>query len=248
MDIFDNKLNIKKFQYTNKIWNELGLNKAWSIGVVSKIIYQRNFRTKEEWKEYYFESGKKRLEYIKNKSLLTKSILIQPNTRLNQQYIDTNYNYGRTEDELNYKGFLLYDEIIKRGNPMGLTINECQYAVKFRVICETWNGIIKREQNTIETLKNYFKDEDISFKKTNGDRDALYEVDYDVFVKNKIICGLQIKPKSYLSFKDEKLKKLNLLKNKKYKDKYNADVLYIYSQIDGTILNKEIIKEIKNRI
>lgn len=252
MDVFINKLNDKKFQYTNKIWNELGLNKAWSVGLVSKLITQRNFRSKEEWKEYYFESGNKRLEVVNNRDFVAKSILnqtAQPKAKLDYKYIDTNYNYGRTENELNYKGFILYDEIIKRGNPLNITLKECQYAILFRVICETWNGIIEREKNTIKTIKQYFSDvKNISFEKTIGERDALYEVDYDVYFNNKIICGLQIKPKSYISFNDDKLKELNESKNKKYKEKYNADVIYVYSSTDGKIFNKEIINKIKEKL
>lgn len=252
MDIFINKLDNQKFQYTNKIWNKLELNKAWSVGLLSKLINQRNFRSKEEWKEYYFESGNKRLEIVNDRDYIVQSILgqrIKPTSKLNNKYIDTNYNYGRTKQELEYKGFILYDEILKRGNPLKITLKECQYAILFRVICETWNGIVQRERNTIETLKGIFSNiADLSFDKTSGERDSLYEVDYDVFYKDKIICGLQIKPDSYIKFNDSNLKKLNKIKNDKYKEKYNADVIYIYSSLDGKISNREIVELIKSKI
>lgn len=252
MDTFSNRLDPKKFQYTNKIWNELELNKAWSIGLVSKLITQRNFRSKEEWKEYYFESGKERLKIVNDREFVSKAILnqrIQPKVKLNHQYMTTNLNYGRTKEELKYKGFILYNAIIEQGNPLKITLNECEYSVMFRVIGETWNGIIKREQNTIAQLKNVLSDiKGIIFEKTSGTRDSAYEVDYDVYFNNKIICGLQIKPKSYINFDDSNLKKLNESKNQKYKEKYNAEVLYVYSSIKGEIYNKEIINKIRNLV
>ncbi|WP_415286208.1 hypothetical protein [Clostridium perfringens] len=252
MDVFENKVNPDKFRYTNKIWNDLELNKPWSLGMLSRLINLRRFNSKEEWKEFYFFSGQKRLELIKKKDIFVKSILtqrIQPKASLDNQYISTNYNYGRTEEELKYKGFILYEEILKKGNPLKITLQECIYMVLFRTIGETWNGIVQRERNTIKILEKEFKEfNGVRFVKTNGSKDTLYEVDYDVYFKGKIIAGLQIKPKSYLSLEDAELKALNMAKNGEYKNLYGADVIYIYSDFNGTIGNLESIKNLREII
>ena len=47
MDIFINKIDPDKFRATNNIWNLLGLNAPQNIGMVSDLINQKLFSSKD---------------------------------------------------------------------------------------------------------------------------------------------------------------------------------------------------------
>ena len=252
LDLFENEMEPDKFRYTNAIWNELRLNTSWSIGSVTSLIEKGTFRTKEEWKEFYFHSGSQRLEKLKQMNLSDdlkrKVILIRPDGKIPNSVKQLNYEYGRTRSSLAFKGEVLYNEIVKRGNPYGLTKRECQYAVFYRVIAESWNGVVVRERNTMDTLQVELKkrEVDVLCKKTSGRIDYTYEVDYELFKDDKLLCGIQVKPPSYLQNTSylKETKEVNEYKNKKYKKDFKRDVFYVYSKTNGEIVNDEIIDEI----
>lgn len=77
-----------------------------------------------------------------------------------------------------------------------LSIDECFECVRFRVSCETWNGIVHREKNAIACLKEMFPK--IDFQKVSGKKDYQYAVDYELFLNGLLLGGIQIKPQSYL--------------------------------------------------
>lgn len=144
------------------------------------------------------------------------------------------YEHGRSKKHLTKIGEILYDAI---KSTLDITLEECIECVRFRVICETWNGIIIRENNTIKQLEIIY-DNIFQFKKTSGDVDFNYAVDYEMFYDNKIICGIQIKPTSYLTSNAEyiiRAKKCNEYKNFKYSEKYNIPVITLTSEINGII-------------
>lgn len=248
-DVFKNDLNYKKFQYTNKIWNDIKMNSPWSIGNVSYLITSHNFRNKEEWKEFYFKSGQDRLNEMNkitqnNKSKLN---LIEMEKDLPYAVKNLNFKFGRTRDELIHKGHLLYEAVLKDGNKQGLSIQECIYSVMFRTIGETWNGIIQRELNTMQVLSEKLNNENITIKKVDGDFDAKYAVDFELYLEGVLVCGIQVKPPSYLSGTTPEIveiKTVNEEKNKLYTDKYGAKVHYVYSKINGTIENISVIEDI----
>jgi len=64
MDLFQNLLDAQKFKATNALWNELGLNSPWSIGYATNLIESSEFSSKEDWRDFYFDSGQKRLALI----------------------------------------------------------------------------------------------------------------------------------------------------------------------------------------
>ena len=64
MDLFQNLIDLNKFKSTNAIWNELKLNSPWSVGYVTNLIESSIFSSKEEWRDYYYNSGKERLLQI----------------------------------------------------------------------------------------------------------------------------------------------------------------------------------------
>lgn len=252
MDIFIKKVTDKQLQSTNALWNTLGLNKAWNIGYISSLIKEKRFRNKSEWYNYYFETGKKRLELINKLSKEEQKLVYEKNPTSNKDINHLNLYYGRTKKELMSMGSYLYQEILKEGNPYQLDEVECQYMVFYRVVCETWNGIAIRENNTKEKLINTLKDEgyEILIIDTTGDFDCKYAVDFEIYHAGYLICGLQIKPQSYKGNKDylETAREINRKKNSDYKEKYSRNVYYIYSKLDGEIENRSVILDIKRDI
>jgi hypothetical protein len=252
LDIFENQIGAVKFKSTNFIWNQLHLNAPWSVGYVSTLIESVEFAKKEEWKAFYYRSGEERLQKIE--ALCTpeqkKSLLQFTNTiaSLPKELKDLNFSYGRTEKELEERGRYMYEQIVKEGNPQKLSLAECVYMVKYRVLGETWNGIISRERNTIKTMEQVLPN--ILFKKTDGEVDYQYGIDYELYEGEDLLCAVQIKPISYQKgFSREiiKAKKANESKNKKYTEEYQADVLYIYANSKGVIINEDVLSDIRNR-
>jgi hypothetical protein len=226
MELFQNAIEIKKFRFTNAIWNALKLNSPMNVGYVTNLIESRTFCTKEEWREFYYESGKKRLQL----------------ERQNGFSKDLNQNYGRTEDELRISGKKLFAELERQGNPLNITLAECVFMVKYRVIGETWNGVIMREKNTVKNLGKLFPN--YLFKKVDGEIDYKYGIDYEVYIKDQLVCALQIKPMSYekgISPEIMKAKNANRAKNELYLKEKGVSVFYVYSKVDGTLINQEIL-------
>lgn len=251
MDIFENKVSEEKFKSTNSLWNKLHLCESWSLGFVSQLIKEKKFKTKEEWYDFYFKSGQERLNRIK---LLSKEeqdkLLCGKSYDYNGENKNLNLYYGRTKQEIAQKGNILYNEIVKQGNPLNLEIWECQFIAFFRTVCETWNGVMIREITTKENIENHFykKGKYISLIDTSGRFDYNYAVDFEVYVEGNIVCGIQIKPKSYMNQNISYIKEAhekNTFKNKKYEDKFNRKVFYIYSSQNGYIHNSEVLKELE---
>ncbi|MEZ4907088.1 MAG: hypothetical protein R2771_05480 [Saprospiraceae bacterium] len=251
-DVFINQIDHTIFESTNSIWNELRLNDPWSVGYVSKLITFSNFSTKEDWESFYYKSGEIRGKNIGKlpidvQLILNDESLVSNNPnkiyKLDYNFKKLNYNYGRTKKELYHKASILY-RYSKEKN-IAITESECAEAVRFRTICQTWNGIIIRENNTIKTLKSSFPE--IIFKSVKGYFDHKYAVDFEAFFGEKLLFGLQIKPESYSYNKSYilKAKQANEAKNKDYSKTNNVEVLTIISNHNGTIQNIEIINEIK---
>ena len=244
-NIFENTLDNNKFKYTNIPWNT-GLNSPWMVGYISRLINSKKFDTKEEWKDFYFNSGEERKKILSEyDSFDVQGFYRKNGDKLipnNMKYI--NYDFGRTKKELVELGEELYEEVLKMGNTVNLTKKECMYAVYYRVVCETWNGIKGREFNTCNKILEFYnsKGMEVELVKTNSRFDADYAVDYEVYYDGFILCGIQIKPISYLKMKTNynKFKEINIRKNNLYLKKYKRDVYYIYSDVNGNFDIKEL--------
>lgn len=252
MDVFENKVNEEKFRSTNKLWNDLGLAQSWNVGFVSQIIKSKKFKNKDEWYDYYFKSGQERLNLIsKLPEQEQNKLLFGKRYDYTGSNIDLNLYYGRTKEEICEKGRLLYDELVRNGNSLKIKLWECQFMAFFRIVCETWNGVIIRENNTKEKIEEYFFNSGkyISLIDTSGKFDAGYAVDFELYYEGNIYCGLQIKPKTYENKEISYIKdahNLNVIKNQKYETKYNRKVFYIYSSQNGYIYNNDILGDIMN--
>ncbi len=242
-------INPEKFRATNATWNNLMLNDPWSVGYVTTLIELKTFEKKEEWEDYYYESGAKRLELISKLDINTQKLvndesLIRVNkaavNQLSWDLKNINTQYGRTKDQLAKKGQILYDAVKNTG--IGITIEECAECVRYRVICETWNGVIVRERNTIQTLKKQFPNAE--FKKVSGEMDYKYAVDYELIVNGKLKAALQIKPQSYTWNAPyiQIARNANKKKNQDYCNTFGVQVFDIIADSKGNIINSDVLK------
>lgn len=252
MNEFALQIDETKFRKTNAPWNELCLNDPWSVGYVSTLIESQAFLNKEEWEQFYCESGQER--HLKIQSLpLQEQALLNDHTlkRTNPQQSDRldwnaknlNFQYGRTKQQFIEKGVILHDYVRQRG--VDITTEECAECVRYRTICETWNGIIIRERNTVEKLKKIFPS--FEFVKTSGEFDHKYAVDYEIKSNDQLLCGIQIKPKSY-SFNTSyivKARNANIRKNQEFFDAFQKHVFDVIATTSGDIENLDIVDKIK---
>lgn len=251
-------INNKKMQLTNKIWNDLRLNSSWSLGFVTKLIESRSFSTKEEWIDFYYESGEERLNLMKNIPNKFKYALLDPHAKekmafqIPSEYRGINLNYGRTKEELAQKGFLLYGALQNNPNRYkSIRLDECVEMVQHRTLKETWNGVVLRENNTVDRLREYLNIEGLSIEKACGEEDCRYAIDYKVYYKGKYVVAIQIKP---ITYKDDSkryirdIMKLNKQIHERYKKETGITTLYIYSSVEGEISNYENVELIKKMI
>jgi len=205
MDLFINTVDPDKFRATNMPWNVMRLNARSNVGILTKLINEKEFENKEEWEEYYYE-------------------------------------HGRSKEYLAGVGKRLYDGV---KSTVDISLDECIECVRFRVICETWNGVIIRERNVIKKLTELFGDT-FTFKKTEGDFDVDYAIDYETFHNAALIVGIQIKPTSYDTSDEDFVRdarKINFFKNLDYEEKFGVGVVTITSEYDGIPTSyKELLK------
>ena len=255
-DFFKNTLDAEKFRLTNAPWNELCLNDPWSVGIVTNVIELRAFKNKEEWEEFYYKMGDIRLKELSRLdeatvAILEDELLVTHDTEvidgLDWTIKNINFQNGRTRAQLDHKGSILYNYCQKKG--IDVSEDLCKEAVRFRVICETWNGIMVRERNTIAVLSEHFGD--LRFEKTDGAFDHQYAVDYELWQGDQRLCGIQVKPASYFkSFAPyiKRAKAINALKNREYKKEQGLPVFEVVSDMNGTVLNHDVFSEIANHI
>ena len=244
-------IDFAKFRSTNSTWNSLMLNDPWSVGYVTTLIELIPFVKKEDWEDFYYNSGEERelhlLELDGNtQKILQDELLIKNNksTVLQMGYDLKNFNtqYGRTKLRLYKKGEILFEAI--KNNGFGLTVDECFECIRFRVICETWNGVIVREHNTIQTLKKQFPNSE--FRKVCGEVDYKYAVDYEIYKNGILKSAIQIKPKSYTMNAPyiQKARYANKNKNMAYFNSFNVSVFDVISDSKGIILNPDVLKNL----
>ena len=243
MDIFELDIDTEVFKKTNEIWNKLQLNDPWSVGYVSSLISLKNFNTKEEWVEFYYRMGdirRKMMKKLGDAELMLVENHIRPKEKslITNELIKINTQHGRTEDELNVKGNLLWSEVSKIYPE--ITLDECIKAVKYRIISETWNGIRQREDNVITKLRLKFPH--ITFKSTEAEFDYKYAVDYEAYYGSFLLMGIQIKPESYAESNNyiNRAKAGNKLKYAEYREDFQRPVAVLPCKLDGTIMGAEV--------
>jgi len=113
-----------------------------------------------------------------------------------------------------------------------LSLDVCFDYVKFRVLGQTWNGMLN-EINLILELKDEFPN--IDFKKADYDLDENYFTDWEAYSNNKLFLGLQIKPITYMYMNTpyQNQAKLNHERQRtNYKEKFKVPHFLIYYEND----------------
>lgn len=246
------KLRNQNFHSTNKLWNELKLNQTWNIGTLSKLFERSGAKTPEVWERYYIRLGIQRrrkmreLEDYKRKILQDCSVRHKNKQydmeKLTKQEMMLNYNYGRTERDLNRIA-----NYFKRYLPAHLKKYAYPY-VYIRVIDETFLGF-RREFLAGKTLQR--KLPHLSFVPPSSHHDRKYAIDLEVYFIDTLLCALQIKSPTY-QFSNAihivETRKMNEKKNSVYTSTYGVPVLYVYSTLDGTAVNQEVFEQVDELI
>jgi len=244
-------IDAEKFRSTNAPWNNLMLNDPWSVGYVTTLIELVPFEKKEDWENFYYESGQKReLEIAKLSTDLQSTVNDEALIRVNKNEVNQlswdlknlNTQYGRTKERLEKKGLILFNEV--KNNGLGLTLEDCIECVRFRVICETWNGVIVRERNTVQNLLKQFPNTE--FRKVSGEMDHTFAVDYELYKNGVLTSAIQIKPQSYTWNAPyiQKARNANKYKNQEYLKKFGVQVYDVISDSKGNIVNADVLKNL----
>lgn len=250
-DEFINTLDSCIFRSTNDAWNKLMLNDPWSVGYVTSLIETKEWSSKEEWEEFYYKSGEERKKSSATCPIIEDFQLVRTNKKaiynLSWDVKNINYQYGRTKNDLVERAKVLYAYMQRLSSP--ITLEECVECVRYRTICETWNGVIIREENTVRNLQ-FLLGSNVVIKKTDGEIDHKYAVDYEVYYKGQLKFGVQIKPKSYLG-KAPYLIRARAANHKKfdaYKNDFGCSVYEVISKSSGEIINTEIISTMRKAL
>jgi hypothetical protein len=114
----------------------------------------------------------------------------------------------------------------------------CYDYVKFRVLGQTWNGMLN-EINLIEELKQEFPN--IDFKKADYNLDENYFTDWEAYSNDILFLGLQIKPITYMYMNTpyQNQAKLNHeMQRTNYKEKFKVPHFLIYYE-NGKLYEKQ---------
>ncbi len=158
----------------------------------------------------------------------------------------------RSEEAIKDLGRRLYTKITEviPAEIESITEEDCiNYMVQL-VIDRTYNGY----RNEIKTIYGQVEESlGCSIQPASDDWDRRYNVDFYISIKDCYI-GLQIKPvpTGFQLSQIHKERNIQHQTHKEFTKKYGGKVFYIYSQSDSskakTIINPEILEEIKNEI
>lgn len=255
MDEFTNSLNVGRFESVNGLWNDLRLNDPWSVGYTTTLVETQEFPDKESWESFYYSSGEARAIEVSKLSQQVQDKLNNEQLVLTNEHeiaqmrwnLKTlNLHFGRTKEQIRAKGKILFEAALKKR--IDITEAECVEAVRYRTICQTWNGVVIRERKAIQLLKQAFTA--LMFVKTPGEFDYEYAVDFQLYNAEKLLCGIQVKPASYQKSNASYVlnaKAANKRKNEKYHKRYGVPVIdVIYEK--GQITNLQVLEQIKKLV
>ena len=153
-----------------------------------------------------------------------------------EKYYGENFGWNKLAD-VYYK---IEDMCKTRHN---LTEQEIKQYIFYRVIGQTWNGLIKEEEVITQLVRSF---PDYNFSKTSFDMDHNFCIDWEMYLENKLVLGLQVKPVTYLYMNSPyqlKAKENHRAKNNKYA-KFYAPYIYVYYDENGIYKKNKLIDEI----
>ena len=253
MEAFECTIGTEKRDAVNRTSHKKRWVRPWLIGTVSALCAKQQYRSKEEWKAVYFESGAERSRLIarltEEEQCIARSPKCPENVWMTHPHIAAlNFNYGRTLKEVLEYGELLFGDLMKDKAPVKVTKVEMRYLMQYFIIGEAWNDLQLRKQNAAMQLRTFLQDQALSIEvsELDGETAASYAVDSELYVDGVLKCAIQIKP---LDFKQsfimtEEVKKRNQEKNETYTSENAVPVLCVLSKLDGTCFNPEIMGDI----
>ncbi len=256
MTLFENPVLPQQSEKLESMWQGLHLQDPWSVGKLSNIFELRAFDQRQDWVEFYYRMGEMRVkelsrlthdevEVLENDLLASYDAEIIEN--LSWQLKNINYQNGRTKEQLQKKADTLHKYAMKNG--VECTFQQCFEVIQYAVMGVTWNEAAIRAENTVSTLKKRFPF--ITFDKKDGKFDRKYAVDYELYKKQRLVCGIQIKPASYFrSFSPyiKRAKAIAAIKNQDYRQQHGSSVFDVISDTEGTILNHTIFESIEGQL
>lgn len=114
-------------------------------------------------------------------------------------------------------------------NELGIDQTNAKRYVYFRIIGQTWNGMVN-EFRTIEQLQEKFPE--VEFKKTDFKKDNELFTDWEGFTKSgELLFGIQVKPITYYVMSQDwelKVKESHKGKIKTYENLYHVPHYMVY--------------------
>ena len=223
------------FKNCNKAWYEGKFSTRENIGGVMKLLEDCKPSNKEEWINFYFNSG--------DKALVLKSSL------KNYKKINSiNISHGKTIMEVL--------ELAKQFHKLlnGYSLEECFNYAFIHIIDETYLGY-EREQKSAKLLDDFCAEHGLVLNDANNYKDIVTGVDYEIkSLSGVLICGIQVKGVNAIYETTQLMvDNMNILKerNNQYMEETGANVLYMLMDNDNTLYNitlfDEIIEEAKNK-
>ena len=228
-------MNYKKFAETNSVWNQGGFNHSAVVGSVMALAKELSPTSAEDFEEKYYLSGEER-EIIINKMSENKikdlndiNFLRSNNSNLSaltENEKELMFKKGRSKNYI--------DKVVDEfASYAGITKSESRSYVRTRLFKETFEGY-QEEIKAREILEKLYP----NFKvvSSSAEHDSNYAIDLEFWYKEKLVAGVQVKPRSYAQFKNDVTKstiRLNKEKNEKFKKKFKAPVLWYYYDNKG---------------
>lgn len=131
-------------------------------------------------------------------------------------------------------GCWLYDSQLEFFGDFWFSLEECIHWEYDLFVKNSLKGSVM-ENKAIESLRNLLPDI-FSVCSSSGFVDEFYRVDVEVFREEVLLCGIQVKPFSYVFMSDD-VKDVNVVLN----SKYESDVFYLFYDDDGCFMNLDIV-------
>lgn len=218
-----------RFKEANQAWYDAKLSTRDKIGGVMNLLDEFSPQDKEEWINFYFNSG----DYACD---------LKKNTTNKNKVRNININHGKTLRELKELAEV-FQKLLT-----GYTLTECFNYAFIHVIDEPYLGY-EREIKSEKLLSNFCANNGLILIKTNNYKDVVGGVDYEIkSLSDTLICGIQVKGINFkLANTDLAAQNTYALaqKHKEYKETVGVPVLFMYMDNYNNLANVTLFNEIK---
>ncbi|MGP1625408.1 MjaI family restriction endonuclease [Prevotella koreensis] len=214
----------KKEKVLNYATQTYQLSRPNKVGAVMALIRECQPNTIEEWEQWYFDNAK---TAGKN-------------------------NFKITRESLKELGERLYEKITEVVIPewkeafRNLTIQDCYDYIYNLTINRTYDGYLREKSVVNDGLVKLFPN--IRFEESPEELDHAGDVDYLGYVTDEKAFGIQIKPVTALSnFGNYSVSERMRASFDNFNKNFGGKVFIVFS-LDGEIVNKQVVDEIKAEI